>query len=549
LAWTTTQSETGAELDRMLLYLAGALAVVTIVGVERVTRLLAGVLTGVTLVCLYALSTRLFPRSTGVEGFAASRLNTPIGYWNGLGVLAAMGVMLALVFAARARTGVWRGLAAAAVPVLVLTLYFTFSRGAWIALFAGVVVLFAADRERLQLLGAGVVPGVLGAFVVWRASQQDALTHTSASTLQTAVHQGRGLAAVLAATCLVAGYVGWAMRRLDPIWKRREVARVAGWLVVVAAVLVAAALVARFGSPVSMAKRGYDSFVGAPTGGANLNSRLFSLSNDGRLPAWKVAMHGFSAHPLTGLGAGGFENYWNQHRTVDMKIRDAHSFYVETLSEEGIIGSLLIFGALAMPLLALRRARRHPLAAGALAAFMVLLVHWIADWDWELSGVTLVGLFCGASLLVIGRRARPAGAVRWPVLAVAVLVGLVALAGLAGRLSLNASGSATKVSDSSRAISDARLAHRLMPWSGEAWAALGAAQLSAGERADAVVSYEKAAAKSPGDYRVWIALAKAKTGPTRWHDLAKALHLNPLGADETRTIAMQLLNPNPGATP
>jgi len=534
----------------MLVYVAGALAVVTIVGVERVTRLLAGVLTGVTLVCVYALSTRLFPTSTGSGGFAASRLSTPIGYWNGLGVLAAMGVMLALVFGARARNGIGRGLASAAVPVLLCTLYFTFSRGAWIALLAGVVVLFAADRERLQLLGAGIAPGLLGAFVVWRASQEDALTHTSTSTLQTAIHQGRSLAAVLAGACLVAAYLGWAVRHLDRVWERPDVVRVTRVLLLAAAVVVAAAFVARYGSPVSMAKRGYHSFVGAPTGGTDLNNRLFSLSNNGRLPSWKVALHAFEAHPVGGIGAGGFEDYWNQHRTVDMKIRDAHSFYLETLGEQGIVGSLLIFGALALPLVALRRARRrNPLAAGAAAAYMVLLVHWIADWDWELSGITLAGLFCGASLLVMGRRGRSAGAIRWPVLAVSVLVGLVALAGLAGRLSLNASGAATKVNDSSKAISDAKLARRLMPWSGEAWAALGAAQLGAGRRAQAVASYQRAVAKSPGDYRVWIDLAKAKTGPSRWHDLAVALRLNPLGADETRLIAQQLLNPNPGAKP
>jgi hypothetical protein len=424
-----------------------------------------------------------------------------------------------------------------------MTLYFTYGRGAWIALFVGAAVLFAADRDRLQLLGAAVPAALLGAFAVWRASQQSALTHTSGATLQTAVHEGRSLAAVLAGVCLVAGYAGWLSVRLDEVWKSREVVRMTRWALVGAAVIVVGAALVRFGSPVSIVKHGYDSFVAQPTSTTDLNSRLFSLSNNGRIPAWKVAWHAFEHHPLTGIGAGGFENYWYQHRTFNETIRDAHNFYLETLAEGGIIGALLLFGALALPLVTFRGARQNPLAAGALAAFVVFLVHVIADWDWELSGVTLVALFCGGALLVSQRRAAtPIGRGRWPMLAFAAVVGLVALAGLAGRLSLNLSTSATQNADSAKAVSEARFATRLMPWSAEAWSALGAAQQSKGDRAASVASLRKAISKSPGDWQLWVDLAKAEPAPARWRDFATALRLNPLGQDEIRTIAQQLLS-------
>lgn len=543
LAWTTTQSQTGAELDRMLVYVAGALAVMTVVGAERVGRLLAGVVAGVSLVCLYALSTRLFPHASAGDTFAGSRLATPIGYWNGLGMLAAMGTMLSLVFAARARSPIWRGVATAAVPMLLTTLYFTYGRGAWIALFVGAAVLFATDRDRLQLLGSAAPAALLGAFAIWRASQEAALTHTSPATVQTAVHEGRSLAAVLAGVCLVAGYAGWLSPRVDRVWTSRRAVGMARLAIAVAALVVVVAALVRFGSPITMVQRGYDSFVGTPTSTTDLNSRLFSLSNNGRLPAWKVAWHAFEHHPLTGIGAGGFENYWNQHRSIDEKIRDAHNFYLETLAEGGIVGGLLLFGALALPLIAFRRVRQNPLAAGALAAFVVFLVHAIADWDWELSGITLVAIFCGGSLLLAGRGAGAprVGRLRWPVIGVAAVVGLAALAGLAGRLSLNLSASATRNADTGKAISEARLAHRLMPWSAEAWSALGAAQLRAGDRTAALASDRAAIAKSPGDWSLWVDLAKADTGAARWHDFATALRLNPLGQDEIRTIAQQIL--------
>jgi O-antigen ligase len=292
-----------------------------------------------------------------------------------------------------------------------------------------------------------------------------------------------------------------------------------------------------------MAHHAYRSFVGGNGASTDLNSRLFSLSNDGRLPAWRVAWDAFESHPVGGIGAGGFENAWNQHRTTVSKIRDAHNFYVETLAEDGAVGFVLLIGTLLIPFGAIRRARAHPLAAGALAAYVAYLVHVIADWDWELSGVTLVALFCGGSVLVLARSGGERPAPRKPLLALAIAVGAVALSGLAANLALDASTSAVRVGDTSRAASDARLAHWLMPWAAAPLQALGAAQPG-----HAVANYRAAVAKSPGDYRLWIDLAKAETGTARWRDLATALRLNPRDQDEIRLIAQQLLgSPTEGA--
>ena len=47
----------------------------------------------------------------------------------------------------------------------------------------------------------------------------------------------------------------------------------------------------------------------------------------------------------------------------------------------------------------------------ACAAYAVYLVHAIADWDWELAGVTLAALFCGMACLLAAREERePRGA-------------------------------------------------------------------------------------------------------------------------------------------
>jgi hypothetical protein len=85
--------------------------------------------------------------------------------------------------------------------------------------------------------------------------------------------------------------------------------------------------------------------------------------------------------------------------------------YLETLAELGPLGLGLLLTALGVPLVASWRARRHPLMAGVLAAYVAFLVHAAADWDWQLAAVGLAGLACGATLLVMARgsRARDVG--------------------------------------------------------------------------------------------------------------------------------------------
>src|SRR2546428_53569 len=98
-----------------------------------------------------------FPVAWGWSGPALLRLpaggplSEPVGYWNAFGVLAAMGTLLALGLAARSGPVV-RCVAGASTVVLLLTLYFTFSRGGWIAFFLGLAAAIALDRRRLQLI-------------------------------------------------------------------------------------------------------------------------------------------------------------------------------------------------------------------------------------------------------------------------------------------------------------------------------------------------------------------------------------------------------------
>ena len=129
----------------------------------------------------YTLLTRLRPDLVGDwDPSVLIRLSGPIGYWNGAGVYAAMGVLLALGLVARSNSRIVQALAGAAPVLLMPTMLFTFSRGAWLALAAGLVAALAFDVRRLQLIAAALVLAAAPVVVLGLAWQSD---HLTASTI------------------------------------------------------------------------------------------------------------------------------------------------------------------------------------------------------------------------------------------------------------------------------------------------------------------------------------------------------------------------------
>jgi len=133
---------------------------------------------------------------------------------------------------------------------------------------------------------------------------------------------------------------------------------------------------------------------------ASVSSRCRATA---RIALWKGALRESSAHPLLGGGAGSYESWWLQHRKVPERVKDAHSLYLQTLAELGPLGLALLALALAVPLAVGIRARRRPLVPFAIAAYAAFLLHAAVDWDWQLPGVTLPAVLCGAMVLVAGR--------------------------------------------------------------------------------------------------------------------------------------------------
>jgi hypothetical protein len=353
--WNTSATQPLLQSQRTVLYVSAVLAALLLVRGASYRVLLGGVWLGITVISGYSLLTRLFPERLGsIDDLAGYRLSQPLGYWNAVGIFAAIGALLALGFAARGRNPAVRAIAAASTLVLVPTLYFTFSRGAWIALGAGLLAYVVLERRRLQFISTLLVVGPWPALAVWRASRADPLTHQLAA--QTAAsHAGHRFALVivgLAAAAVAATLLLAAAERLLRVPRAIAIAYAGALVLLVVGVL--AVCVARFGSPPTIARHLYRSFVGPPHAieNGNLNQRLFNLSSNQRIPQWKVAWREYRDQPWLGTGLGSYERYWNEYRTTDFKVRNVHNLYLETLAELGPVGLGLLLVAFCLPRLA-----------------------------------------------------------------------------------------------------------------------------------------------------------------------------------------------------
>lgn len=532
-AWTSSPTETIAEGERSFVYLAAVLAVLLLLRGASQRAIVVGVWSAVTLVCLYGLSTRLFPTRLGrFEPIAGYRLSNPVGYWNAFGLLAAMGLLLAVGLAARDRLTV-RALAAASSVVLVSTIYFTFSRGAWIAFFAGLVAFVAVDRRKLQLVTTGLVLAVWGAAAIWIASGSDALTHQNTS-LAAASRDGHGLAVILIGLATAAALSVLVLDALEPRARLpRGAQRALGGTLIF---LLAAGLIiatGRYGGPTTVADKAWSSFEAPPveTQG-NLNSRLFSLSGTGRLDQWRVAWKEYKAHPWLGSGAGTYDQYWFERRPSTTTVHDVHNVYLETLAELGPVGLTVLVAIFAVPLVGLWRSRgAGPLTAAAFGAYVAYLLHAAVDWDWEMPAVTLTAIFCGLVLLRSqSAREEPRGlglGIRLGGVGIALALAAFAFVALIGNSAASASSTAAQSGKWKRAESEARRAATWLTWSSDPWRLLGEAQFGANDLAAARASFRKAIAQDRREWTLWYELALASKGPAQRRALAEASRLNP----------------------
>ena len=149
---------------------------------------------------------------------------------------------------------------------------------------------------------------------------------------------------------------------------------------------------------------------------SSVRSHFLSSGSTGRWQLWDSAVEEFRHAPFQGGGAGSFESWWAQHGTLPVFVRNAHSLYLETLAELGIVGFLLVvafvLGSLALGISVVMRTKPRvryqpaaPVAVVAAFAFAATL-----DWVWQLPVIGVVAVACVGLLVgaVVGEDAPAA---------------------------------------------------------------------------------------------------------------------------------------------
>jgi hypothetical protein len=400
-------------------------------GSGRLSRhLVWGVLGVIVLVCGAGLLSRIYPNvvsSLPPGEFVAYRLAHPLGYWNAFGALAAVGIVLSLGLAADPRGTVYlRSAAAGACLMLFVAMYLSFSRGAWLATIVGLVVLTGLSPRRGSLLLSAANVGVFGVLALGRLDGYPALTdnpHAGGGQVSAGDAYGPQLLVLIA--IVVGVQVALSLTGASP--RIRQTIRHVG--IPLRAAALAVAVVVGLGVYAVKAasveghsagaltdahawvNRQWDEFNSPSAFSATGTARLTSAKGT-RSDVFRVAIDAFKAAPLVGHGAGSFEVDWMRHRRVDEKVHNAHSLYLETAGELGLVGSAFLLLFLGSIIVAAVRARLRPVgmsrsqAAAVCGAVAVWLFHAGVDWDWQMPALTGPVLILAATAFPQGRRVR-----------------------------------------------------------------------------------------------------------------------------------------------
>jgi len=323
LHWAPLGEAAREDVWRMALY-AGALPLAAAAFRERsVARALEVALALLALVVVgYGLLGDIGVLDLTSSFAADGRLDQPLSYWNAMGALAAVGVVLCVRIAVdRTRPAPLRVSAIVVLLPLLAGLYLTYSRGALAAVALGLVALVL------------VVP------------------------------------------------------EARPLWARagRRWRLVVGWgaVVVLAGALVLVAV----------------DRASPPARGAT--AQRFADIGSNRADYWRVAVDSFASTPLQGVGTAGFRVEWLRERDVAEGAVDAHSLYLETAAELGLVGLMLLAAFAGGVAVCARRLTSEDvaLAAGLCAALTVLVLHAGIDWDWDLPALGLMSLLLAGAVI------------------------------------------------------------------------------------------------------------------------------------------------------
>jgi hypothetical protein len=590
IVWSVQPDLSWQNSGRLLAYsgVFGTGVALARVAPRRWPAVLGGLTLAAAIVCGYALLTKVFPGSLAPSDTYA-RLNEPYGYWNAVGLTAAMGVICAMWLGAR-RSGhaLLRACAYPAMGLMLTTLVLAYSRGALAALAIGLLLWFCVVPRRLRGAAVLVVGGLgAGALVAWDFSRHALSSEGVAlSERTTAGHQ---LGALVVAMLLLLATAGIAIgfltgRRAPSARARRQAGR--GLLALVALAVIA------FVGALAHSQRGLTGTVSHAFDALTNPNAKPPPNTPGRLTAvasvraryWKEALQVFKAHPALGAGAEGYATAHLRYETGTLEVHHAHGFIVQTLADLGLVGLLLALALLIAWMAAAGRpthpfnrrwtgwrawlhirsgerpgwrrlrerelTRYTPERIGMLSMLCLVVVfgaHSLIDWTWYVPGDACVALLCAGWLAGRGPLGAPAGERSLPGARPGARPGYLRLcvAGAAIVAALLAAWSQWQPQRSEEARQEALVlladdplaatvaAERAVtrdPLSVEALFTLASAEQVAGQPALARVTLERAVRLQPSNWETWLRLGRydVSSDPrAAVKELQAAIYLNP----------------------
>lgn len=401
-----------------------------------------GITAAAALPLAWALAIKVFPAALGDDRDLA-RLADPLGYWNGLALLAVFAVP-GLLWLATCRAGeripggeAIAGAGLAAVGVVVLL---TYSRGGIMAgaLACAVALAVLPHRGRgLAALAAGAAGAALPAAYGLTAPE------LTTDQLPVAVRESAGLQFGwrLVVGLAVGAALAWVLPRAAArVGLEGRRARRAG--VIALTVLVVGCLVAAVGTGAGRDWVGDRWTEVRGEGGdavANDPGRIVNASGNQRAAWWGQAWRGFLDAPLTGQGAGGFRLVHLQERRIDndrLLTVEPHDLVLRTASGLGLVGVLLLAALIAGVVWAVLRAMvddPRPELALPLALLAAFALQSCIDWTWAVPALTIPAFAAGGVVLAaaapgVARGARrPGGPAAAGIAALALVAAVSAL--------------------------------------------------------------------------------------------------------------------------
>lgn len=464
---------------------------------QTVASLLAAIL-GAALV--WALLGKAIPSLGPSDLLGVGRLQSPIGYANGLALLADAAVALGL-WLAHGRRNLMRVGGSLLLYFAVLVVLLTSSRAGIIGALLALGLWLWLGRGRLESALIAVGAGVPAVVVAGWAFTRPALVETGVA------HTGRVSDGAIFGVLTVVGAL------LAVVAARELPRRLAGRERIVARSLAVLALVAVVGG-IGVAAWSYR-FSGGEC--VNDPGRVGSLCANNRLQWWREAARIFADRPVAGSGAGAFEIARTQVRRNADFVTEPHSVPLQVLAETGIVGGALLAVFVGAAGLGVARSLRRlegdeRAAAVALTALpVVYAAHSLVDFDLDFVALTGPTLLVTGVLLGVGRPLRRGGAGAGALIAVAgiAVAGVVSLG--SPWLAARKLDSATRALGSGRfaqAVSDANRARSLNPLFPEPLYTLGEAAARGGDVATARARFRQATRLQPENTSTWFRLGQ-----------------------------------------